>query len=397
MKFYKLTPEHDRIKQELARIGVDNYALNMVKKGVSLNILVRDIKAPAANILKQESIASGMDAAVKRGAVSCSIDKTDVLLMGNAATFARLIKRLSVQVFGLKELGSELSLFLKSKEIKNITYHKGVIDISKPLCMGILNTTPDSFSDGSMYVTEEAVAARINEMAELGVDIIDIGGMSSRPFSESISSDEEIKRIKFALDYIKQYDMIVSVDTNNYKTAEYALNNGADIINDISGMTDDNMVSVCSQAKCAVCIMHMQGSPKDMQTNANTEYNNIIYDIHDFFTKSIDKCLNAGIDIDYSSIILDVGFGFGKTVEQNYILLKYLKEFKSFNLPLLAGISRKSMIGAVIDKDVNNRLAGTVCANIAAILNGADIIRVHDIKEGIDTVKIADYILKAHI
>lgn len=395
MKFYKLTPEHDRIKQELARIGVDNYALNMVKKGVSLNILMRDIKAPAANILKQESIASGMDAAVKRGAVSCSIDKTDVLLMGNAATFARLIKRLSVQVFGLKELGSELSLFLKSKEIKNITYHKGVIDISKPLCMGILNTTPDSFSDGSMYVTEEAVAARINEMAELGVDIIDIGGMSSRPFSESISSDEEIKRIKFALDYIKQYDMIVSVDTNNYKTAEYALNNGADIINDISGMTDDNMVSVCSQAKCAVCIMHMQGSPKDMQTNANTEYNNIIYDIHDFFTKSIDKCLNAGID--YSSIILDVGFGFGKTVEQNYILLKYLKEFKSFNLPLLAGISRKSMIGTVIDKDVNNRLAGTVCANTAAILNGADIIRVHDIKEGIDTVKIADYILKAHI
>ena len=395
MKFYKLTPEHDRIKQELVRIGVDNYALNMVKKGVSLNILVRDIKAPAANILKQEAIASGMDAAVKRGAVSCSIDRSDVLLMGNAAIFERLIKRLSVQVFGLKELGKELSLFLRSKEIKNITYHKGSIDISKPICMGILNTTPDSFSDGSMYITEEAIAARINEMAELGVDIIDIGGMSSRPFSESISSDEEIKRIKFALDYIKQYDMIVSVDTNNYKTAEYALNNGANIINDISGMTDDNMVSVCGQAKCAVCIMHMNGSPKDMQTNANTEYNNIIYDVHDFFTKSIDKCLNAGID--YSSIILDVGFGFGKTVEQNYILLKYLREFKSFNLPLLAGISRKSMIGAVIDKDVNNRLAGTICANAAAILNGADIIRVHDIKEGIDTVKIADYILKAHI
>lgn len=395
MKFYKLTPEYDRIKQELARIGVDSYALKMTKKGVSLNILVRDIKAPAANILKQESIASGMDAAVKRGAVSCSIDKTDVLLMGNPATFERLIKRLSMQVFGLKELGKELNLFLKSKEIKNITYNNGIIDISKPLCMGILNTTPDSFSDGSLYVTEEAVAARIDEMAEYGVDIIDIGGMSSRPFSESITSDEEIKRIKFALDYIKQYDMIVSVDTNNYKTAEYALNNGADIINDISGMTDDNMTAICGQAKCAVCIMHMQGSPKDMQTNANTEYNNIIYDIHDFFTKSIDKCLNAGID--YSSIILDVGFGFGKTVEQNYVLLKYLKEFKSFNLPLLAGISRKSMIGAVTDKDVKNRLAGTVAANTAAILNGADIIRVHDIKEGIDTVKIADYILKAHI
>ena len=395
MKFYKLTPEYERIKYELARIGVDSYALNMVKKGVSLNILVRDIKPPAANILKQESIASGMDAAVKRGAVSCSIDKTDVLLMGNAATFERLIKRLSAQVFGLKELAKELKAFLHSKEIKYITYNNGKIDLSKPLCMGILNTTPDSFSDGSLYETEEAVALRINEMVENGVDIIDIGGMSSRPFSDSISSDEEIKRIKFALDYVKQYDIIVSVDTNNYKVADYALNNGADIINDISGMTDDNMVSVCSSAKCAVCIMHMQGSPKDMQNDKNTEYENIIYDIHDFFSRSIDKCINAGIE--YSSIILDTGFGFGKTVEQNYILLKYLREFKSFNLPLLAGISRKSMIGAVINKDVNNRLAGTVCANTAAILNGADIIRVHDIKEGIDTVKIADYILKASI
>lgn len=395
MKFYKLTPEYERIKHELARIGVDSYALNMVKKGVSLNILVRDIKPPAANILKQESIASGMDAAVKRGAVSCSIDKTDVLLMGNAATFERLIKRLSAQVFGLKELAKELKIFLHSKEIKYITYNNGKIDLSKPLCMGILNTTPDSFSDGSLYETEEAVALRINEMVENGVDIIDIGGMSSRPFSDSISSDEEIKRIKFALDYVKQYDIIVSVDTNNYKVADYALNNGADIINDISGMTDDNMVSVCSSAKCAVCIMHMQGSPKDMQNDKNTEYENIIYDIHDFFSRSIDKCINAGIE--YSSIILDTGFGFGKTVEQNYILLKYLREFKSFNLPLLAGISRKSMIGAVINKDVNNRLAGTVCANTAAILNGADIIRVHDIKEGVDTVKIADYILKASI
>ncbi len=393
MKFYKLTPETDRIKKELVRIGVDDYAINMVKKGVSLNILVRDIEAPAANILKQESIASGMDAAVKQGSISCSINKTDVLLMGNATTFERLIKRLSVQVFGLKELAKELSFFLKRKEEKKITYYGGEIDVSKPLCMGILNVTPDSFSDGSLYETEEAIASRIDDMIEQGVDIVDIGGMSSRPFSDSISSDEEIKRIKFAIEYIKQYDMIVSVDTNNYKTAEYALNNGVDIINDISGMTDDNMVSICGKAKCAVCIMHMQGNPKDMQNR--TIYDNIIYDIHDFFTNSIDRCLNAGID--YSSIILDVGFGFGKTVEQNYVLLKYLKEFKSFNLPLLAGISRKSMIGAVINKDIHNRLAGTICANTVAILNGADIIRVHDIKDGVDTVKISDYILKAYI
>ncbi len=393
MKLYRLTPEYCRIENELKRIGVDSYALNMTRKGESLNILIKDVSSPAANILKQECIASGMDAAVKRGVVSCSVKESDVLLLGNKATIQRLIKRLSVQAFGLKELSLELKNMLAGKSEPYITYQDGVINLDKTICMGILNTTPDSFSDGNMYVTEEEISKRIDFMAQAGIDIIDIGGMSSRPFSEGISSEEEIKRIKFALDYSKQYDMIVSVDTNNYKTAEYALNHGARIINDISGMEDDNMVSVCSEAGCAVCIMHMKGTPKDMQTN--TEYSNIIYDIHDFFRQRIDKCLSSGMQ--YSSIILDVGFGFGKSLEQNYILLKYLREFKSYNLPLLAGISRKSMIGNVLNKTVENRLAGSIAANTAALLNGADIIRFHDIKEGIDTAKIADFIRNSSI
>lgn len=393
MEIYKLSSDHSRIYNELKRIGVDDYALNMVNKGESLNVLVKDVSSPEANILKQESIASGMDAAVKKGVISCSVDKSDVLLLGNKATFKRLIKRLSIQAFRLKQLANDLKVLINMQEEKYITHNKGHIELNKTQCMCILNTTPDSFSDGNKFVTEEAVAKQIDEMAVSGIDIIDIGGMSSRPFSESISSDEEIKRIKFALDYVKQYDMIVSVDTNNYKTAEYALNNGANLINDISGMEDDNMVALCADSGCAVCVMHMLGSPKDMQKNI--EYNHIIYDIQSFFAERIEKCIQAGIK--HSSIILDVGFGFGKTLEQNYILLKYLKEFKTFGLPLLAGISRKSMIGGVLDKGVNDRLAGTISANTAAILNGADIIRFHDIKEGIDTAKIADFILKANI
>lgn len=393
MDVYRLSPEHNRIYNELKRIGVDDYALNMVNKGESLNVLVKDISSPEANILKQESIASGMDAAVKKGVISCSVEKSDVLLLGNKATFKRLIKRLSIQAFRLKQLSFDLKALINMQEEKYITHNKGSIELNKTQCMCILNTTPDSFSDGNKFVTEEAIAQQIDEMASSGIDIIDIGGMSSRPYSEGISAEEEIKRIKFALDYAKQYDMIVSVDTNNYKTAEYALNNGANLINDISGMENDNMVSVCAESGCAVCIMHMLGSPKDMQNNI--EYNHIIYDIQSFFAKRIEKCTQAGIK--HSSIILDVGFGFGKTLEQNYILLKYLKEFKTFGLPLLAGISRKSMIGSVVNKDVNDRLAGTISANTAAVLNGADIIRFHDIKEGIDTVKIADFILKANI
>ena len=393
MEIYRLIPEHNRIYNELKRVGVDEYALNMVNKGESLNFLVKDVVSPAANILKQECLASGMDAAVKRGVISCSVEKSDVLLLGNAATYKRLIKRLSLQAFGLKKLAEQLKTLINTKSERFITHNKGSIELNKTQCMAILNTTPDSFSDGNKYVTEEAVASQIDKMASAGIDIIDIGGMSSRPYSDSISYEEEIKRIKFALDYAQQYDMILSVDTNNYKTAEYALNHGANLINDISGMEDDNMAALCAESGCAVCVMHMKGSPKNMQ--ANIEYNHIIYDIQSFFSSRIEKCINAGIK--HSSIILDVGFGFGKTLEQNYILLKYLKEFKTFGLPLLAGISRKSMIGGVLNKDVAERLTGTISANTAAILNGADIIRFHDINEGIETAKIADFILKANI
>ena len=393
MEIYRLIPEHNRIYNELKRVGVDEYALNMVNKGESLNFLVKDVVSPAANILKQECLASGMDAAVKRGVISCSVEKSDVLLLGNAATYKRLIKRLSLQAFGLKKLAEQLKTLINTKSERFITHNKGSIELNKTQCMAILNTTPDSFSDGNKYVTEEAVASQIDKMASAGIDIIDIGGMSSRPYSDSISYEEEIKRIKFALDYAQQYDMIISVDTNNYKTAEYALNHGANLINDISGMEDDNMAALCAESGCAVCVMHMKGSPKNMQ--ANIEYNHIIYDIQSFFASRIEKCINAGIK--HSSIILDVGFGFGKTLEQNYILLKYLKEFKTFSLPLLAGISRKSMIGGVLNKDVAERLTGTISANTAAILNGADIIRFHDINEGIETAKIADFILKANI
>lgn len=393
MEIYRLTPEHNRIYNELKRVGVDEYALNMVNKGESLNFLVKDVVSPAANILKQECLASGMDAAVKRGVISCSVEKSDVLLLGNAATYKRLIKRLSLQAFGLKKLAEQLKTLINTKGERFITHNKGSIELNKTQCMAILNTTPDSFSDGNKYVTEEAVASQIDKMASAGIDIIDIGGMSSRPYSDSISYEEEIKRIKFALDYAQQYDMIISVDSNNYKTAEYALNHGANLINDISGMEDDNMAALCAENGCAVCVMHMKGSPKNMQ--ANIEYNHIIYDIQSFFASRIEKCINAGIM--HSSIILDVGFGFGKTLEQNYILLKYLKEFKTFGLPLLAGISRKSMIGGVLNKDVAERLTGTISANTAAILNGADIIRFHDINEGIETAKIADFILKANI
>lgn len=394
MKFYRLAPEKDRIESALKDIGVDTYAVGMSLKGESLNILVKDISSPAANIIKQEAIGSGMDAGVKRGVISCSVEKSDVLLMGTFSHYRRLIKRLSIQAFGLKELAKELESFIFMKPVDKIVCRDKVLSLEKCLVMGILNTTPDSFSDGNLYNTESKIISRIESIISEGADIIDIGGMSSRPYSESITAEEEIKRISFAVDNVLQCDnIIVSVDTNNYKTAEFALNKGVHIINDISGMADDSMVRLCSESGCGICIMHMKGTPENMQDD--TSYNNILRDIKDFFDKRIEKCLSFGIKED--RIIIDPGFGFGKTVEQNFALLKYFKEFKSFNKALLAGISRKSMIGAVTGREVDERLSGTIACNMAAVLNGADIIRVHDVKEGVDTVKTATAVLKAQI
>lgn len=393
MRIYKIAPQTERLRWELERIGVDGYALGMDKKGICLNLSIRKVKPPAANIIKQEAIASGMDAAVKRGSVSCSVDFTDVLLMGSVNAYGRLIKRLKIQPFGLKEISEQLE-----KAVKNEMGHekyfmaKGIkISLDTPKIMGILNVTPDSFSDGGNFLDNEAAALRVDDMLKTGADIIDIGGMSSRPSADYISVDEEIKRIDYSLKYACGKGALVSVDTCNPETASFALKNGAAIINDISGLSSQEMKDICSEHNAGVCIMHMLGDPKNMQDAP--QYNDIFCDIKDFFADVIKSAEQAGID--KRSIIIDVGFGFGKTVVQNYLLLKYLNEFSSFGMPILAGISRKSMIGAVTGQNACERITGTVALNTAALLAGASIIRVHDVVEACETVKVIDYLKKA--
>lgn len=393
MRIFKIAAETERLGWELERIGVDGYALGMDKKGVCLNLSIRKVKPAAANIIKQEAIASGMDAAIKRGSVSCSVDFTDVLLMGSVNNYGRLIKRLKIQPFGLKEVSEQLEKAVKIEKISEKYFMaKGVkISLDNPKIMGILNVTPDSFSDGGVFFNREAATKRIDDMLEFGADIIDIGGMSSRPSADYISAEEEIRRIDYSLKYACGKGALVSVDTCNYETADFALKNGAAIINDISGLASQDMKDVCAEHGAAVCIMHMLGDPKNMQDDP--KYDDIFCDIKDFFADSIESAEQAGID--KHSIIIDPGFGFGKTVAQNYLLLKYLNEFSSFGLPILAGISRKSMIGAVTGKTADDRITGTVALNAVALLAGASIIRVHDVIEACETVKVIDYLKKA--
>jgi dihydropteroate synthase len=266
-----------------------------------------------------------------------------------------------------------------------------LIDFSSPCVMGILNITPDSFYDGGKLVTEADVLKQVENMLIAGAGLLDIGGMSSRPGAEIITEQEELERV---LPHIKSIakkfpHALISVDTIRAGVAEESLKAGASIINDISaGRFDERMLSVVSKYKAPFIVMHMKDMPGTMQHNP--QYENVTTEVLDFFAERISACRKAGI----VDLILDPGFGFGKTVEHNYTLLRNLKYFTTLNAPILAGASRKGMIYKVLGVSPSDALNGTTVVNTIALLNGATILRVHDVKEAREAVKIVAHLTK---
>ncbi len=246
--------------------------------------------------------------------------------------------------------------------------------------MGILNITPDSFSDGGNYCSISEALKRAKEMIDEGADIIDIGGESTKPSSNPISEEEELNRVVPIVEAIsKNYDIPISIDTYKHRVAEEAIKNGAKIINDITGFTYDvKMIEIAKKYRAKSIIMHSSHSSKGMNENS-IKYIDIIKEVYYFFDKQIKILKNSGIN----DIVIDPGFGFGKTLNDNYKLLANLSLFKNLNVPILVGVSRKSMIGKLKEPNyqTNDRLAGTIALNTVSILNGASILRVHDIKE----------------
>lgn len=260
-----------------------------------------------------------------------------------------------------------------------------LLNLAEPKVMGILNLTPDSFFDGGKYDSDAAILKQVEQMLHDGADIIDIGGMSSRPGATIISAEEELQRVlPHVQAIVKQFPQaIISIDTIHAKTADETLQAGAHIINDISaGRYDAAMLSTVAQYKAPYIMMHMQGMPADMQQNP--EYDNVLTEVIEFTRQRVAVCMAAGI-ID---VIIDPGFGFGKTVEHNYKLLRNMRSFEMFSLPILAGVSRKSMICKVLGVNPDKALNGTTAVNTLALLNGAHILRVHDVKEAVEAVKI---------
>ncbi|MFT5756445.1 MAG: dihydropteroate synthase [Alteromonadaceae bacterium] len=269
--------------------------------------------------------------------------------------------------------------------LKKLTCAEKHLELQKPQIMGILNVTPDSFSDGGQFTQLDSALSQVEQMITDGAKIIDIGGESTRPGAAEVSERDEISRVIPVLKAIKQrFDVIVSIDTSKANVMAEAIANGAGLINDVRALQNEGCLAIISQCDLPVCLMHMQGLPRTMQ--ASPHYHDLIDDIKSFFKKRINACEQAGIQ--KQRIILDPGFGFGKSLEQNYQLLAHFSDFQCFDLPLLAGLSRKSMIGNLLNRDVEQRLAGSLTTAIFAVQQGAKIIRVHDVKETMDALKI---------
>ena len=254
--------------------------------------------------------------------------------------------------------------------------------------MGVLNRTPDSFSDGGKFLDEDEAIRHVKKMVTDGADIIDIGGESTRPGSRSVSLQEELDRtIPIVSRISKEIDIPISIDTSKHEVAACAMREGATIVNDITGLKrDPKMADVISKSGASVCVMHIKGAPRDMQDDPT--YQDLMREIIDSLGESISIALRSGISGD--KIIVDPGIGFGKTLEHNLAILNRLAELKALGKPILIGTSRKSFIGKLLNKDIESRLMGTAATSALAIMNGANIIRVHDVKEMVEVAKMTD-------
>lgn len=259
------------------------------------------------------------------------------------------------------------------------------LDLSFPQIMGILNFTPDSFSDSGQFFSLDKALFQVEKMLKEGATIIDIGGESTRPMAEEVPETEELQRVIPLVEAVrKRFDCWISVDTSKAIVMQEAAKVGMDLINDIRALREPGALEIAGQLNLPTCIMHMQGQPRTMQTNPH--YDDVVQDVYQFLETRTQACLEAGIAKE--NIIWDMGFGFGKTVQHNYKLLQQLVQFCKSGYPILAGLSRKSMIGAVLDKPVTERVVGSVAGALIAAQNGATILRVHDVAATADVLKV---------
>ena len=363
------------------KIGVDPYGIKaMAPKASALNILIPALPCKVANILKQEMLSLGADAAVSRGSVACSVDQTDVLLIGTKKQLSALTLKIEKQPFGLNQIARDILRLIENAEKEQLnwkTARRNILLGSKTLIMGILNVTPDSFSDGNLYLDPQSAIEQGIKMAAEGADLVDIGGESTRPGSKPVTARQEITRVIPVIEGLaKKIRIPISIDTSKASVAKAALEAGAEIINDISSLSDKKMASVVKSSGAGLILMHMRGNPENMQ-KGNLSYEDLMEDIISYLREKSQKAMDAGIARE--RLALDPGIGFGKSFGDNCKIIRKLDELKGLGMPVVIGTSRKAFIGHITGGLPNKRMEGTAATVAAAIMNGCHIIRVHDV------------------
>jgi len=377
------------LKRHLSEIDISDEDIEKISDMfLYCTVKLEGVDTRAANLMKSSIESLGGGLAMRKEAREFTVRETDVIISGSRHTLRVLATRLKGEPFGLDAIAAEIASCI-STGARIMSWGGRTLDFaSKTYVMGILNCTPDSFYPTSRASTLKEALKAAREMIEAGVDIIDVGGESTRPGSDGVSQEEEIHRVIPVVQSLRaESDVMISVDTRKKEVAERALDAGADIINDISGLRHgDELARLVARRKVPIVLMHMRGTPKTMQRHAF--YKNTISEILRELQPSIAAALGAGIDPEM--IIVDPGIGFGKRIQDNLRIIKELVSLKSLNFPILIGLSRKSFIGEILDRPVEKRLIGTITANTLAILNGANIIRVHDVGDAVEMVKIIE-------
>ena len=387
------------LSEHLKKLGNTPEGIKILsQKGKTYLFEIEEIDTRGANILKQDAISVGGDCAVPRSASVFKPGKWTVLLMVNERELKRLTDKLKAQPYSLKELAEKLKEAFENyrREEFTLRYRGRELPLKKPVVMGILNVTPDSFSDGGKFNRVDAAVKRCEEMLEEGAKIVDIGGESTRPGSEPVPVEEELKRVIPVIEDIRKRlgeDFFISVDTYKSRVAEEALKAGADIVNDISGFRfDERMAEVVAQFQCPAVVMHIKGTPKDMQKNPY--YEDVMAEIVEYFEEVFRKAEEKGVKRE--QLIVDPGIGFGKRLVDNLCILKRLKELKVLGRPILVGASRKSFIGKITGVEIpEERLAGSISAAVVGVMNGARIVRVHDVKETVEALELLSAVEEA--
>ena len=379
---------------EMQKLGVDPAGVRiMAPKFQAYALKIGPLSACAANILKQEALARGGEAALPWAALKQKTRTAEVLLFGNKQQLYSLSRKLKAQPFQLVQVSEALEKLLQKleKPVTRLKIGPKTFDLNKKtLLLGVLNITPDSFSDGGRYLAPQKALAQARQLLKAGADIIDIGAESSRPGATQISAKAELARLLPVLKELRRMPgALISLDTTKSVVARECLKLGIHLLNDISGLNaDPKLAELAAHYKVPLILMHRSAPSRTMQNR--TKYTDLIQEILNYLQGSVARALAAGVARD--KIIIDPGIGFGKTTEQNLEIFKRLPEFKSLGLPIMIGASRKSLIGNVLNAPVADRLEGTLALSAWAIAGGASLLRVHDVKENLRVVKLCDAI-----